>query len=394
MIKIAMVMTSLDTGGIATSIKNLLYEISDSQEYELDLILFHVTGDERSMLPENVKIIYAGKLPELTSISQKNSRKLGLRYYIMALLSRMICKLFGHGLAYRVVFGCSRKFGGYDIAISCTQSAPYHRFYGGCNEFVLRNIAAKGKIAFIHCDYVSYGLNDTYSRRIYGKYDRIAAVSDSVRRVFLNAEPQFADKTYTVLNCNNIPRILKEAEERPVIYEQDRVSFVTVARVGAEKGHVRVLKGLGIAKQKGARFSWYVVGGSKADAPVELLEKARKLGVYENMVFCGEQRNPYRYMRNADFILVPSYHEAAPMVFHEAFILGVPVLTTDTVSAKEMVLNNGYGIVCENTDEALTEMITEILMQPEKLEPYRHNLRNYKADNQAAIRQFENLIRI
>ena len=67
----------------------------------------------------------------------------------------------------------------------------------------------------------------------------------------------------------------------------------------------------------------------------------------------GSQLNPYRYMKNAKLLLLPSYHEAAPMVFQEAIALEVPILTTDTTSAMEMVVNQGAGWVCGFDDESI-----------------------------------------
>jgi glycosyltransferase involved in cell wall biosynthesis len=61
-------------------------------------------------------------------------------------------------------------------------------------------------------------------------------------------------------------------------------------------------------------------------------------------------------MIGADYLLVPSLNEAAPMVFDEAIVLGVPVITTNTTSATEMI-GNQYGIVCENSQEGLVSAL-------------------------------------
>lgn len=44
-------------------------------------------------------------------------------------------------------------------------------------------------------------------------------------------------------------------------------------------------------------------------------------------------------MKNANLLLLFSEHEAAPMVFGEAELLQLPVLTTNTTSVKELVLD-------------------------------------------------------
>ena len=79
----------------------------------------------------------------------------------------------------------------------------------------------------------------------------------------------------------------------------------------------------------------------------------------EKKVFLlGETLNPYPYMKGADYLLHPSIHEAAPMVFDEAKVLGLPILSTDTTSAKEMLAE--CDIVCENSVQGLQQALLHI----------------------------------
>ena len=88
----------------------------------------------------------------------------------------------------------------------------------------------------------------------------------------------------------------------------------------------------------------------------------------EDSIFLeGEQLNPYRYVKNADYFLLPSFHEAAPMVFDEALTLGVPILTTKTLSAVELVESRNIGVVCENDEDSIYGMIREAAENPPKL---------------------------
>jgi glycosyltransferase involved in cell wall biosynthesis len=64
-------------------------------------------------------------------------------------------------------------------------------------------------------------------------------------------------------------------------------------------------------------------------------------------------------MLHADYLLVPSRHEAAPMVFDEASVLGLRIVSTNTTSAAEMVGGDG-GIVCENSPEGIPEALVSL----------------------------------
>ena len=112
----------------------------------------------------------------------------------------------------------------------------------------------------------------------------------------------------------------------------------------------------------------------------------------DNVIFYGEQSNPYRYMKNADLLLLTSHHEAAPMVIDEARILGLPVLTTETTSSKEMVADAGCGWVCDNTQEALNKALSEIVGNREGLKELKEALISRATDNKTALEQFDSLI--
>ena len=91
----------------------------------------------------------------------------------------------------------------------------------------------------------------------------------------------------------------------------------------------------------------------------------------------GEQDNPYRYMINADMLVVPSYHEAAPVVFQEAQVLGLPVFTTNTLSANEMV-SDRYGMVVENSEEAMIKGMQKIISDDKRMLEIRRNLEHFQ----------------
>jgi glycosyltransferase involved in cell wall biosynthesis len=387
---IALVMTSMNTGGIATSINNLM-EALPKDKYEIDLILFN--SDSINRIPERGVIISAGKYMRQIAINQKKSLEESFWLASFRYILGGICKIFGHGLAYSILLNNTEALEKeYDFAISCSQSGPQKSLYGGCNEYVLKKINAKQKITFIHCDYKRYGLHSKYSHKIYGKFDKIAAVSQSVKKCFLKCEPEYRNKTYVVSNFQNYDAIRKMSEMESLEYDHSKVNFITVARLGKEKGHMRMLPILLHIKKQGFDFVWHIVGGDENDAPPEFLEKLKEYKLESNIILHGKQSNPYRFLKNTDFLLIPSYHEAAPMVYAEAMCLGVPILTTDTLSAKELVEAQEIGLVCENTDDAIEESIISILRNPKQLEKYKN--KQYLANNDKAYCEFEKMLEI
>ena len=55
------------------------------------------------------------------------------------------------------------------------------------------------------------------------------------------------------------------------------------------------------------------------------------------------------------------------MVIDEAYALGIPVLTVETTSSREMVTERAGGWVCANSQRGINEALIEVLKQPEIL---------------------------
>lgn len=387
---VLLVMTTLRTGGIATSIKNLLHEICNNDELEISILLFDKKSIGENELPANIKVLGSGSvLPQLITLSQTETNNLSRSLGITRLIAGALAKFMGQKVAYKFLFRASDVRGNWDYAISCTQSARNHRLYGGCNEFVLNKVTAKNKIAFLHCDYVRYGINSKYSHEVYSRFDKIAAVSESVKNQFIRSEPSLADKTYVVTNCHKYESIISMAEDNPIGYDKSVFNIITVARLSVEKGHFRFLEVLKRLTDDGYKLHWHILGDSNDNYKNDFVEKCTEYNL-TNVTLYGNQNNPYRYMLNADLLLVPSFHEAAPMVFSEAAAIKLPILSTETLSAKEIVEMNGIGYVCENSANGLYEGIVNILTNLDSFVILKKNMPNF--NNNEAIRQFYSLL--
>lgn len=389
--KILFVLADLEVGGIKTAFLNLINSLAVYNKYEIDVLIFSDRGG--TQFPESVNIIQSNKYIELLNLSQaivsKKSKMLGvLRYFFGG-----IAKFFGSNIVYKIVYSTYKNLHGYDCAISYAQSGHIKSLYGGMNEFVLNKVSADKKITFLHCDYELSGINNRYSRKIYKKFDKIAAVSKGVKQSFLRCLPELSNKVYVSHNFNHLDRIVELSKKETVSYNQDAINFITVARLSHEKGQWRVLKIFERLKEDGLCFHWHIVGGAELSIEDTFKDTVNKYGLSNNVELHGSQDNPYRYFPNADLLLVPSYHEAAPVVFAEAEILNVPVLSTNTISAQELVEERGIGYVCENTDDALYEMLKELIIRYDKtgsLGEFKKNTKEYSNDD--ALREFIELI--
>ena len=178
------------------------------------------------------------------------------------------------------------------------------------------------------------------------------------------------------------------ADQDPVTYNNEEFSHVLmVSRLSREKGIDRAIRALAHVNAHGIRACLHLVGDGIEREKLRLL--AEELDISDLVVFHGEQANPYRYMKNADLFLMTSYHEAAPMVIDEARALGLPILTTETTSAHNMVTDRHCGWVCENSQSAINAALVTTL---DSVRSTDRDPQQTKENNDLAFSQWENML--
>lgn len=384
--KIIIVNNNMHVGGVQKSLYNLLWEIHN--QYDVTLLLFRKSGAYAGRLPENVKVMEAKSLFRFLGMSQGECKGLDkLKRGALAL----IAKLLGRPTALKIVLASQKRLPEeYDCTISFLHNGNIKNFYGGVQEFALHKIKAKKKVAFLHCDYQKSGANHRANNAVIAGFDAIAACSDGCRRSFEAVMPEMKFRCKTVKNCHRIEEIRALADENPLVYESGTVHIVMVSRLAHEKGIERAILAVAQAIAQGYAVKLHIVGGGPMDKM--LRDTAAEQGVAKDVLFYGEQRNPYRYMRNADLFLLTSVHEAAPMVLEEARCLGLPVLTVRTTSSTEMVTEADCGWVCDNDQRSLNEMLLTCVADKEKLQQLHLQICDRGIDNTRAKRQFAELI--
>jgi glycosyltransferase involved in cell wall biosynthesis len=386
--KLLIVNNNLATGGVQRSLINLLNEIKDI--YDVTLFSFSTSGEYTTSIPTQVNVIEASPFLRLLGMSQAQTKGMGYRFYYIRATLALYAKIFSNHRAIRLLVSTQEKLSGFDAAISFLHSGSKKSLYGGCNEFVLHRVNAKEKITFLHCDFLNYGGNTPENRKIYLQFDKIATVSEGCRQSFFEAVPELVSKTQCVTNCHNYDDYSLKAKDNPVKYPEDCLNIVTVARLSSEKGILRGVDVINRLVKEGHSVRWHIVGEGIQRKKIE--DSIYHSNASKHIFLYGNQENPYRYIKNADLLLLPSFHEAAPMVFDEAKCLGIPIVTTHTTSAKEMVAEGKEGFVCENSEHGIYKTLKTILDNPKGLHECREYLLQQQYSNEKALLQFHSLI--
>ncbi len=385
--KIIIVNNDLKTGGVQVSLLNLLEEIK--QLYDVTLFVFHCSEQEAERVPSGIKVISANSPVSYLGMSHQEAKK-SFFTYIGRSFWAILTKLFGRSNIIKMMMLFQKDVCDFDYAVSYLHEANQKAFYGGCNEFVLKKVHAKKKITWLHCDFRLCGANNSRSRKIYSQFDTVVACSEGSKNSFVECFCEMKDKCISVRNCNNF-KVIRKSATPPISYRKNVFNVVTVARLASEKGIDRMIEIMAKAKASERRIHYHVVGAGPQQH--DLSVRVSELNLCDVVTFYGNKENPYPYIAGADLFVLPSYHEAAPMVFDEAACLGIPVLATETTSTQEMLIDCGHGVVCENNTEKLCSALFDLYDNPDKLNAIRRDLSKKEFSNEHSINQLQKIFK-
>ena len=348
----------------------------------IDLFLFNKVGALQNDIPKAVNVIQANKFMRKrvgdvqTSVATVHSKK-----SVKHLLKKVL-KCFGVNKVYEWwILNSQKKLKKqYDVSVC------FGGFVDGC-EFVLKKTKAKTKVVLFHSDADSVKLT-AKRHKLFRRFDKILCVSESCAASFKQKYPNLASKVGVLCNMQNNDEIINKANDFNVNYSKT-FNIVSVSRLSEEKAYLRSLKIFKRLLDEGFDFVWNVVG--EGNLKSELQDYVSKNNMGNNVVFWGNKSNPYPYIKSADLFFLGSYHEAAPMVYGESMILGVPVLSTKTRSAEELV--GEFGFVCDNDSESIYNCLKEILTDKELIKEKKIKLKKYSYNNDKIKNEFLKIVR-
>ena len=201
------------------------------------------------------------------------------------------------------------------------------------------------------------------------RFHKTICVSAGVRQHFQQYFPCVTDAD-VLYNTIESERNLELSREFVPQMPKDEFKLVCVGKLSENKGTDRLLRIHHQLRKEGYPTHLYLLGIGPLEQ--DLRNYAKENGLENCVTFLGYQTNPYKYVAKCDLLVCASFAEGFSTAATEALIVGTPVCTVEVSGMKEMLgENNEWGIVTENSEEALYEGIKDLLDHPEKLAHYK-----------------------
>lgn len=385
---------SLHCAGAEKSLTTLL-SLIDYSKYEVDLMMFGHGGVLEELLPKEVNILEPLKYTKFTEKSLKES----IIYTLKKGTYKMLKSRIGFSFAIRnkqytnaqkarilwqktssVIEENPKK---YDIAISYAQGLP--TFY------VADKINAYKKFAWVNTSYRLEEEDKYFQSKFYDQYDKIVAVSDSAKDVFLETFTQYKNKVNVIYDINNYD-LIKKMSNLGGSYDDkfDGIRILTIGRLAYGKRYDRAIESCRILKEKGINFRWYALGiGSLKD---EIKELIKVNGLENEFILLGIKSNPYPYIKDADIYVQTSDFEGFGLAIAEARMLNIPVVTTEFDAVYNQMIQGKNGLVVKQDPFAVAEAIELLLNDKDLYQEIQEFQKNEKKGNLEEIEKFYKII--
>jgi glycosyltransferase involved in cell wall biosynthesis len=391
---ILFVIDSLDCAGAEKSLVTLL-TLLDYSKYDVDLQLFGYGGALEKLLPKEVNLLEPMDYTQFAKLTLKESLIYSIRNRGLDLLlarfryslgirkknyrNSQIARIYWESVSK--VISVNEKQ--YDIAISYAQGVP--------TFFVADKVKAKKKFAWVNVTYRLDEEDKTFQEKLYDEFNKIIAVSDSAKEIFIETFPHLSKKMGVIYDINNPELIIDMAKiDRGYKDDFNGIRILTIGRLNQQKGYDIAIDACKMLKDKGINFRWYALG--KGPLEVELKEKINQYGLLSHFILLGVEPNPYPYIKNADIYVQTSRFEGFGLAIAEARMLNVPVITTKFDAVFNQMIDKKNGLVVEMNANAVKDGVVQLIEDIELREEIIQYLKNEKKGNIGEIEKFYKLI--
>lgn len=198
-------------------------------------------------------------------------------------------------------------------------------------------------------------------RRVAGRFDHVAAVSNSIHEFIIKDRGVPAERISTIYYGVDLQRFQPQHAER----DASSVVFGTVARLALQKGHTYLAQAIPAVLQQHPRARWRWVGDG--DRRALLQHQLQQSGVAHAVEFLGRRSDVASLLPTFDVFILPSLWEGFPNVVLEAMACGKPVIATAVEGTVELVRHGETGLLVPKEDGAALAEAMNRLAADERL---------------------------
>jgi len=356
-LKIVFMINNLYGGGAEKVLQTLLGQL-DQNVY--DITLYGVKNEkyDTALYPEGIqyKSIFSG------GYEGGGSLKSPILIKIVNKIKQFVYNTFSAKVFYKLFVK-----GVYDVEVAFIEGFSTKIISGSTNP-------NSKKISWAHIDLEANHWSKIAYKSLqqeiesYKKFDTIVCVSDSVKTTFAR-KFTVSDTLKVCYNPMDVQDILKKSSVPIAISKSHNFLISAMGRLEDQKGFDRLIMCIKRLVDKNYSIELWIIG--KGNDKNKLSQFIEDHQLQDHVKLLGFQDNPYKFLKQSDLFVCSSRSEGFSLVIGEAFILEIPVVSTNCSGPDELLANGKYGILVENSEEGIYNGLMDVFENPETLEKLR-----------------------
>ncbi|RRQ47179.1 glycosyltransferase [Chryseobacterium sp. SC28] len=367
---------SMEMGGVEKVILSLLENLN-KDKFDISFLVSLYQGELRNQIPKYVRYLKMNS-------GREDFSKNPVLHKIQLVLRNLKIRFFDRFQKISDRFYLDKE---YDIEIASTYAdfAP-----------VLNSSNRKSKkIGWFHSDITFPKLQPAVPQILnqIPQFDYFIFGSQQTKDILTKTYPDLElPENQVILNAIPIDEVKQKAAEFVPDFATADPVFVAVGRLHSRKGFRKLTEVHSELIKDGFLHKIFIIGDGEEKENLENL--INDLNVEKSFILLGSLLNPYPYVKNADFFIMPSESEGWPLIVAEALILQKPILATAVGGIPEMIEHKENGYLINYDSQEIYNGMKEFLTNKDLIQHLGKNLEKAEDlfDNQKIFDAVEQII--
>ena len=330
--KVLFVIPCLQHGGTNRVLEDLL-KLLDGNIFELSILCLRSPNENegyyKQVFSDNYNLIFQNKFLEMMTWSK-----------VMLAIHNRLRSYWGISFMVEFFYRLSAKY--IEKAMTPDVVVAFEEGYAT----MMASFFKCKRIAWVHCDYKSYmnGVRSVIRKEAeyYRHYSNIVCVSKHTSESFASIFNDLRGRVLPIYNPIDVNRIKTMSEEKLTdpLFDTNYFSIISVGRYAYEKQFYKIpdiIAEMDSLTNRKMNYKWYVIGDGYSIFINETIKKIKEYKIEDRLFLMGAKDNPYPYIKASDLMVCTSSSEAYPTVVNEAKVFGVPVVSNNFPSAREII---------------------------------------------------------
>ena len=299
------------------------YEVKALKFIALKSDIIHFDDDEFALLKKD--------LHEISFIQR-------ILFYLLAPFKiRQLIKQ--NNITHSIAFG--------DMA-NIFSSLTYTSEYKIASIHALKSVELKNKSIFNSLIKLSY-------KTIYKNLNKVVCISHAIKEDIIEKCTYKPIKNLEVIyNPHDINYIQEKSKETLDTLEEELFKTKTIlfiGRLSIQKSPWHLINAFNEIIKQRKDVNLVFIGDGDNDVQNYIKTLIKSYGIENNVVFLGRKKNPYKYLKVSNVLVLSSHFEGTPNVIVESIVLGIPIVSSNcTLGISELMSLKPIGEIKNNTE--------------------------------------------